>query len=579
MKQRINKSMLLMSSIFSFLFLLLMMMFSSHDVKAFNGNYDVYKLTIPKVHISIYSTDSVNKTYELQSYGGKEVDFVFYSLLPTRENTSTSSGLFGSDLNNIILFDSFYILGFRYNEITTNNDNYVIDDDMTFKELYDLVSYWWNFNSATTKSFDSYYDKDNEYDIKDFIAVNDSSGYSYAVTDIRQFHSIISDVYRNYENYIEKITEDYIVSSKQEIIDNYINDNNLYTEEEYIDYGNQKFEEGKESVDVTENDEQVIEDYINNNSLKTQEEYEKYGEEKFLEGQMSVDITSNDEEIFNNAYNEGWSNAYDIAFEEGKNSIDTSLIEKNAYERGKEDGFNLGYSQAESEIDITSDNDTVIHAYIKEHNYHTDFDFKLNFQLGYNSGINFVYNNIHNDNVVKEYVKDYIFVNKYKTYTEYIDNYDSAYKKGYSDGYEYGFSKGKENTYKNMENDTIIKEYWRTKIVNGMEINFINKGADKTYLIKNYDVNIKDTGDFKIIIHEGQDTFRVETIENVIPNDSPNNSNNLQNDHSELIDFFKNFGIVLLVFGVAIVGLLLLNLLLNPMKKKKNKEFHKSIKI
>jgi len=294
---------------------------------------------------------------------------------------------------------------------------------------------------------------------------------------------------------------------------------------------------------------------------------------------MSVDITSNDEEIFNNAYNEGWSNAYDIAFEEGKNSIDTSLIEKNAYERGKEDGFNLGYSQAESEIDITSDNDTVIHAYIKEHNYHTDFDFKLNFQLGYNSGINFVYNNIHNDNVVKEYVKDYIFVNKYKTYTEYIDNYDSAYKKGYSDGYEYGFSKGKENTYKNMENDTIIKEYWRTKIVNGMEINFINKGADKTYLIKNYDVNIKDTGDFKIIIHEGQDTFRVETIENVIPNDSPNNSNNLQNDHSELIDFFKNFGIVLLVFGVAIVGLLLLNLLLNPMKKKKNKEFHKSIKI
>ena len=344
------------------------------------------------------------------------------------------------------------------------------------------------------------------------------------------------------------------------------------------------YEDGRESVDITVDNQQAIEDYISNNELKTQEEYLQYGEEKYTNGfnagKASIDITSNDDQIYMEAYTEGLNDGKTIGFQEGVNSIDLEAIKKSEYDRGYQNGYNTGFANGESSVDITSDNDTVIHAYIEKHNYHTDFDFNLNFDLGFNEGIKFVYKNIESDEVVTKYVKEYIRVNKYHTNTQYIDNSDEYYKKGYKEGYKLGLEDGKEYIYRTVESDPIIQEYWRTKIVNGLDINFITQGGEKVYLIKNYDINYKDTGDFKIIIHEGQDTFRVETIENVIPSQpSTQKPVTEERDYSGLIEFLKKVGLALIVF-IATVGLiLLLNLLLSLFSRKGSARLEKGFAI
>ena len=72
--------------------------------------------------------------------------------------------------------------------------------------------------------------------------------------------------------------------------------------------------------------------------------------------------------------------------------------------------------------------------------------------------------------------------------------------------------------------------------------------------MKNYDINETDTGDFKIIIHNGQDTYTVETIENVIP--GQNSTETIKEaDHSDLIEFFSKFGVILLAF-IGTVGVI-----------------------
>lgn len=332
------------------------------------------------------------------------------------------------------------------------------------------------------------------------------------------------------------------------------------------------FEAGRESVDITADNKEAIEEYISNNELKTQEEYLSYGEEKytngFLTGKASVDVTSNDDLIYMEAYTQGLENGKIIGAQEALESLDLEAIKKSEYDRGFANGRKTGFSEGVSSVDITSDNDTVIHAYIKKYNYHTDFDFNLNFDLGFNEGVKYVYKNIGTDEVVTKYVKEYIRVNKYHTNTQYIDNSDEYYKKGFSDGVEFGKEQGKQYIYRTIESDPIIQEHWRTKIVNGIDINFVTDGGEKVYVIKRYDINYSDTGDFKIIIHEGQDTFRVETIENVIPGQTIIQKPEVEEkDYSGLVEFFKKFGLALIVFIATVGVILLLNLFLSIFKK------------
>jgi len=586
--RKLNGKLSIISSAFAFLFLLFVMLFKSNvSVSAYSGKYDIYKFTMPDINLRMYDMDHENKTITPYSWGAKTVSLDFYAMLPVRtiynsDGTLSNDTITYSEFSKIDLFNTFSVSGFK-EQNNSPNTIYGLINSMDFGELYNLISYYDNFNSVTKKSFDSYIDKNNEYIIPDVLFVW-YGDYSYMVEDLDSFADSLRDIYYNYENYVTRITEDFIISEKQEIIDKYVEDNNLYTEEEYNEYGEEQYEKGKNSVDITSNDNQVIEDYINANELKTQEEYIEYGKEKyengFNAGQASIDITSNDEEIYMEAYKEGYDDGKTIGYQEGVDSIDLEEIKKKEYDRGFENGYNTGFAEGESSVDITSDNDTVIHAYIKKYNYHTDFDFNLNFELGYNAGINFVYNNLGSDKVVKEYVDRYIYVNKYHTNTQYIDNSDEYYKKGYKEGYKLGLEEGKEVVYRTVESDPVIKEYWRTKIVNGMKINFVTQEGEKVYLIKYYDVNYEDNGDFKIIIHEGQDTFRVETIENVVPGQTIiQKPVTEEKDYSSVIEFAKKIGLALIVFIATIGIILLLNLFLSMFSRKGSVKYEKGFAV
>lgn len=314
------------------------------------------------------------------------------------------------------------------------------------------------------------------YDHDNCINLNDA-------IEITKLSSPIYNMFSNPKNYVTDITDTiYDKGYEQGKIDG--------------------IEEGKNSVDIT---------------IDNQEVYNQ----GFNDGQTSVDITVNDEEIWNEAYKEGMDDGLVLGFEDGKNSIDLEQIKQEEYNRGYDNGYNLGFVEGESSVDITSDNDTVIDAYITVNKYHTNHEFNLNYEKGYNAGINFIYENIENDTVIQkyviDYVTDYIIVNEYKTKTEYVDNYNDGYNAGYNSGYNDGVVDGKETIYKNVESDPIIKEYWKTKLVNGTVINITNKGNEIIEVVKNYDVNYDSDDDLVINIHNGQDKYHVETVEEVVP--------------------------------------------------------------
>ena len=141
-----------------------------------------------------------------------------------------------SEFSKIDLFNTFSVSGFK-EQNNSPNTIYGLINSMDFGELYNLISYYDNFNSATKKSFDSYIDKNNEYIIPDVLFVW-YGDYSYMVEDLDSFADSLRDIYYNYENYVTRVTEDLIMSEKQDVIDKYVEDNNLYTEEEYNEIRN-----------------------------------------------------------------------------------------------------------------------------------------------------------------------------------------------------------------------------------------------------------------------------------------------------------------------------------------------------
>ena len=197
---------------------------------------------------------------------------------------------------------------------------------------------------------------------------------------------------------------------------------NGYSEEEYLIYGEQKYQEGYldgvhavengedagtsipensdyfrgwesgfqagvESVDITQDNEEAINEYIASNNMKTEEEYLTYGEEKYQEGkdenaneyaerlnELDATISNLNKEIdtLNNKINNyestddkyqlGWENGKiygeSIGFDRGfKEALDVEIEEygQEQYTKGYNTalsiGFSNGYNQAMQEKD------------------------------------------------------------------------------------------------------------------------------------------------------------------------------------------------------------------------------------
>lgn len=477
---------------------------------------------------------------------------------------------------------------------------------------YDGLKYTYYPKGSTTTSYDVY--SPNELPDMSYLYNYEFSNVSlirlsdlYTITDLENKYS--EGYAKGKEDGIAGVD---ITTDNQEAIDEYLNENDLYTNEEYLEYGELKHQEGYAegkidgiaSVDITTDNQESYDrgyqdgagsiDITIDNDTAYQNGYNTgYGigydngqasidiesirqesyNNGFSNGQASVDITSDNEAIWNEAYQEGNDDGYLLGFEAGKDSIDLEAIKKAEYDRGYNNGYNIGFAEGEANVDITSDNDTVIDAYITINKYHTDYEFNLNYERGYSAGIDFVYNNIKNDDVVNKYVKDYIFLNKYHTNTEYVNSYDLGYRKGYSDGYNYGYDKGivdgKEVIYKNIESDPIVQQVWKEKLMNGTTINIVNEGNEIVKVVKKYDITDNSDDDLIINIHNGQDTYKVETVEEVIPGESTSKENQTNTDYESIYKILIFVAVCLSVVIAIVVFIALVTSLFKPTKKTK----------
>ena len=444
-------------------------------------------------------------------------------------NGTTAFVIRNYDIDTVEEFASSLVNGNFYQSMT-NAINELLGSNLEF-------SYLDTGTSRPTNGYDDIYS-------------NQTLGYSYITSDGRELTGTYSMNTLHSFGYTANVYSEIKNVSVTRLSDFYtVEDLEIKYQEGYVKGKNdgyiEGFEDGKNTIVDPDYNEAYMEGYQNGYAEGKQNgiqegvasvDINKIREEAyqngFNEGQASVDITSDNENIWNEAYQEGMDDGLVIGYQNGKDSVDISQVEQEAYDRGFNNGYNTGFAEGESSVDITTDNDRVIELYLTQNKLYTDYEFNLNFTTGYNSGFNlgydsgksdgikYVYENIETDKTITKYIKEYIYVNKYHTNAEYVDNYDEGFKAGYNEG----IIDGKEVVYRNIESDPIIKIYYKEKLINGTTINFINQGNEIIEVVKKYDVTDNSDDDFIINIHNGQDTYTIETVEEVIPGESKTNT-------------------------------------------------------
>ena len=252
---------------------------------------------------------------------------------------------FGYDSSNGNRFvcPSYYSIDNSTGDITMGTTS---ASSMNIEEYKYFKIEYWGGSSCSIKQYNSA----NTYDLK-----VTHSHYDYLVFGSQKYDEGVE---------VGKTSAD-ITSDNEEYANQFIIDNNYHSNEEYLEYGETKYQEGKESVDITIDNEEyanqfivdnnyhsntdylkygaeqkqlginsvdvngAINTYIEENNMKTQEEYFKYGNERYLDGVASVDTESDNE------YH------YQLGFEDGKESVDIEI--------DNEEVFNQGYEQCKTD--------------------------------------------------------------------------------------------------------------------------------------------------------------------------------------------------------------------------------------
>lgn len=537
------------------------------------GYNDGYETGVSSVDITIDNTIAINN-YIIENNMKTETEYLAYG------EQKYQAGISSVDRNAIItdyiathkLYNESEYLSYgntRYSEgmnsvdITSDNDyviqQYISSHDMKTRTEYDAYGefmYQEGVNSVDITS-------DNQKVIDDFIKSNNY----YSLEEYVDYG--VAEYFRGYTNGAESVdTESYrllgyeqgykdgeasvdVTIDNQEAINKYIKENHYHSDGDYMSYGNNKysqgFEDGVNSVYGNIEDDQVVKEYVTN-YIKVNKYY------------TSTQYIDN--------YDKGYADGYAIGL--SLSGIDE--IKASEYQRGYNDGYAVGYSEGEYSVDITKDNDVAIDLYITQNHYHPHWEFELNFDLGWEAGTYYVYNNLDVDLEVQKYVKNYIEKNNYYTEKEFTDNYKLGYDNGYSQGYDDGYDLGESNVDKVITNELLI-ETMRERLGKGLTINLLTKG-NMNLLIKNYDLDIDDTGDTKITIHYGQDKYEVktETIVEVVPGEGENGENN--SSQSEDMSKIETILVFILMIGCGIGAIILIIFIFIVLTKssKKNKK-------
>ena len=248
-----------------------------------------------------------------------------------------------------------------------------------------------------------------------FIGKNNISITSYGITAIWYVVNSYTetDINNAYQQGQESVD---ITTDNQAYADQYIEDNNYHTNEDYLNYGNSKhtegynkgYSDGSNGVDITTDNQTYADQYIKDNNYHTNEDYLSYGESKHTEGynkgytagQESVDITTDNEEYAlqyiedNNYYSS--IEYYNYGVIENKKGINTGVsrgylaakhaIEMNTYENIEITMYdpNNAYNPYESSYNLK----TTLDIFITNNNYHSDNEYLEYGNTKYTNGYN-----------------------------------------------------------------------------------------------------------------------------------------------------------------------------------------------
>ena len=210
-----------------------------------------------------------------------------------------------------------------------------------------------------------------------------------------------------------------ITTDNQAYADSYIADNNYHSNSEYLEYGNTKYQEGYNDRDITTDNQTAIDNYIADNNYHTDSDYKTYGQNQYnngyTAGKNSVDITTDNESytyeyIINNNYHsnseylEYGSSKYNEGYTKGKTDANNTITNSSA-------SYTAGYTAGQNSVDITTDNQAYADSYIKNNNYHSNSEYleygETKYTAGYNAGENAGYISGANSNVQDAYNNGY----------------------------------------------------------------------------------------------------------------------------------------------------------------------------
>jgi len=292
-----------------------------------------------------------------------------------------------------------------------------------------------------------------------------------------------SDYFRGWESgYQEGIKSVDITQDNQQAIEDYIIQNNMKSEDEFLEYGEIRFNEGKEEsaneyadrlseLDVTINNlnreinelNSKINDYENTDD-KYQlgfEQGQAYGEsigyDKGFEDALSTDIESYGKEQYQIGFNNGYSSGYSTAQNEKDEEIGNIEQEKDSLveqvERLQNDisglngqintltgtinslnslidtKYSEGFEDGKESVDVTVDNNIAINEYLLNNNLKSEEDYLKYGNEQYNLGVSSVDVTSNDEDAIVDYLEE----NELKTKEEYLKYGETNYKNGYSD--------------------------------------------------------------------------------------------------------------------------------------------------
>lgn len=364
-------------------------------------DYVMYETTLPNITMYKYTYDSSTKEITIDNTSAFTVDLKFVFLHSPGEG----------DIYYTYSYELSTKRAFKLKGIHSTSNN--------FQEQMQIPSEWGTafdelkfLNDLSTRTIDSVFDTNNNFDLVNYIFISydvGNHGINAGVLDYLIYPSNLYEsmklVNDNPSLYILDVSSGYKSTDNEEAINDYIQNNNMKTEEEYNDYGESKYEEGKQagidSVDITTDNQEYADNYIKENNYHTDEDYLEYGKNKKQEG-----------------------------FAEGANSVDIDAIKKSGYDEGYEAGKAAGIAS----VDITVDNEEAINKYIQDNNLKTEEEYnsygESKYAEGKQVGIDSVDITSDNDRVIIKYIQD----NNMKTLEEYNSYGESMYNQGKADG-------------------------------------------------------------------------------------------------------------------------------------------------